>query len=159
MASLCWNGRITLVLLVLSLTTLLSLPKYPPILLVPDFLETYLSTLFNRGEKTESEYKFLRPKAPHFGRAHGLPKTHKPFLSVPKFRPIIDTTNTPHHDVGKFLSNLLNPLTLNDYTLRDCFESVDAIKAIPEHLFSEGYRYVSFDVESLSTNVPLKKNC
>ena len=70
---------------------------------------------------------------------------------------MIDTTNTPHHDVGKFLSNLLNPLTLNDYTLHDCFEAVDAIKAIPEHLFSEGYRYISFDVESLFTNVPLKK--
>ena len=101
-------------------------------------LQTYLSTHFKQGEITE--YKFLRPKAAAFGRAHRLPKTHKPFVSVPKFRLIINTTNTPHYNVGKFLSNLLNPLTLNDYTLRDSFEAVDAIKAIPEHLFSKGYR-------------------
>ena len=74
-----------------------------------------------------------------------------------KFRPITGTTNTPHYNVVKFLSNLLNPLTLNDYALRVSFEAVDTIKAIPEHLFSEEYRYVSLDIESLFTNVPLKK--
>ena len=66
-------------------------------------LQAYLRKLLNRGEISECEHKNLRPTFAHFGRAHGLPKTHKTFQSIPKFRPIIDTTNTPHYNVGKFL--------------------------------------------------------
>ena len=88
---------------------------------------------------------------------NGLPKTHKAFQSIPKFRPIIDTTNTPHYNVGKFLAGLLNPLTLNQYSLRDSFDAADAIKSIPPELFSQGYKFVPFDVESLFTNVPLRR--
>ena len=71
--------------------------------------------------------------------------------------PIIDTTTTPHYNVGKFLASLLNPLTLNQFNLNDTFDAVSAIKAIPSGLFDEGYRFVSFDVVSLFTNVPLKR--
>ena len=37
------------------------------------------------------------------------------------------------------------------------FDAVSAIKAIPPGLFDEGYRFVSFDVVSLFTSVPLKR--
>ena len=67
------------------------------------------------------------------------------------------TTNTPHCNVGKFLAGLLNPLTLNQYSLRDSFDAADAIKSIPPELFSQGYKFVSFDVKSLFTNVPLHR--
>lgn len=70
---------------------------------------------------------------------------------------MIDTTNTPHYNVVKFHSNFFNLQTLNDFTLRDSFEVVEAMKAIPKELFSVGYRYVSFDVESSFTKFPLKK--
>ena len=86
-----------------------------------------------------------------------MPKTHKKFDTLPKFRPIIDTTNTPHYNVGKFLSNLLHPLTLNDYSLTNSFDAVTQINNIPKHLFREGYQFVSFDVVSLFTNVPLSR--
>ena len=76
---------------------------------------------------------------------------------MPPFRPIIDTTGTPHYNVGKFLAKLLNPLAQNEYTLRDSFHAVSEIKSIPKELFAEGYRLVSFDVVSLFTNVPLTK--
>jgi hypothetical protein len=46
---------------------------------------------------------------------------------------------------------------LNAYHLKDSFETAERIKAIPEHLLEEGYRFVSFDVKSLFTNVPLSK--
>ena len=120
-------------------------------------LQNYLLTLRNRNEISESEFNFMRPKAASLGRAHGLPKTHKQFSDIPAFRPIIDTTTTPHYNVGKFLASLLNPLTINDYNLKDTFDAVSAIKAIPPDLFDQGYRFVSFDVESLFTNVPLKR--
>ncbi len=120
-------------------------------------LQNYLLTLQKRDEISESEFKFMRAKAASFGRVHGMPKTHKTYTGIPPFRPIVDTTSTPHYNVGKFLASLLNPLTINKYNLTDTFEAVSAIKAIPENLFEEGDRFVSFDVESLFTNVPLKR--
>ena len=118
-------------------------------------LQSFLCTLLQRGEISQSD--FLRPKAAHFGRAHGLPKVHKHYNDLPPFRPIIHTTGTPHYNVGKFLAKLLNPLAQNEYTLRDSFHAVSEMKYIPKELFSEGYRLVSFDVVSLFTNVPLTK--
>ena len=69
-------------------------------------LQNYLSTLRNRGEISETEYKFLRPKSASFGRAHGLPKIHKHFDNLPSFRPIVDTTTTAHYNIGKFVASL-----------------------------------------------------
>ena len=120
-------------------------------------LQSYLHTLLKRNEITQTEYEFMRPTAAHFGRAHGIPKIHKQYLSLPTFRPIIDTTNTPHYNVGKFLSRLLNPLTSNEFSLTDSFDAVNSIQNIPKHLFNEGYQFVSFDIQSLFTNVPLNR--
>ena len=85
-----------------------------------------------------------------------MPKTHKSFKDLPAFRPIVDTTTTPYYNVGKFLSSLLNPLTINDYNLRDSFHAVSQIKTIPHSFFDQDYRFVSFDIASLFTN-PLKR--
>ena len=120
-------------------------------------LQKYLSTLLKRNEITWNEYNALRPKATHFGRAHGLPKVHKTFSFLPKFRPIIDTVNTPYYNIGKFISSLLNPPTLNEFSLSDSFDAVSSIKNIPAHLFPEGYQFVSFDIESLFTNALLSR--
>ena len=76
---------------------------------------------------------------------------------MPSFRPIIDTTNTPHYSDEKFLTRLLNPLTQNVYLIKDLFEAVDRIRSIPTELFDEGYGYFSFDVTSLFTKVSLNK--
>ena len=120
-------------------------------------VQNYLKTLCKRGKITESEKKAMRPKFAQIARAHGLPKTHKPFEHLPKFRPIIDTTNTPYYGVSKFLSNLLNPLTENQYVAKDSFTAANKIREIPKKLFDHGYQFVSFDVESLFTSVPLSK--
>ena len=52
---------------------------------------------------------------------------------------------------------MLNPLTVNKFSLSDSFDVVTHIKKIPKQLFVEGYQFVSFDVESLFTNVPLSR--
>ena len=114
-------------------------------------------TFINWGEIFECDHKNLRPAFAHFGRAHGLPKTHKIFQSIPTVRPIIDTTNTLHYNVSKFLAGLLNPLTLNQYSLCYSFDAADAIRSIPPELFSQGYKFVFFYVKSLFTNVPLHR--
>jgi hypothetical protein len=130
---------------------------YDPTLTRLHSLQNYLLKLHQRNEITDEQLDALRPMTAHFGRAHGLPKTHKKFDTLPKFRPIVDTTNTPHYNVGKFLSSLLNPLTLNDHSLSDSFDAVININNIPKHLFQEGYQFISFDVESLFTNIPLSR--
>ncbi len=76
---------------------------------------------------------------------------------LPKFRPIIYTTGTTHYPVGKFISELLQPLTHNEYILKNTFDTANRIKAIPPALFAKGYEFVPFDVESVFTNGPLQR--
>ena len=120
-------------------------------------VQNYLNTVVSRGKLTENDKMEMRPKSSRLGRAHGLPKIHKIYTNIPSFSPIVDTTGTAHYGVGKYLSNLLNPLTLNEYSLKDSFEEMQRIHSIPTDLFTQGYRYVSFDIVSLFTNVLLKK--
>ena len=99
----------------------------------------------------------MTPKNGKLARAHGLPKIHKDYSNIPKFRPIVDTTGIPHYSAGKFVTNLLDPLSINKFTLKDSLDAVNKIKSISPHLFDDGYNYVYFDVESLFTNVPIKR--
>ena len=46
---------------------------------------------------------------------------------------------------------------MNEFTLKDSFDAVNKIKNVPPHLFDDGYNYVSVDVKSLFTNVPIKR--
>ena len=62
-------------------------------------VQNFLKTLCKRNEITESEKKAKRPKFAPIAQAHELPKTHKLFEHLPKFRPIIDTTNTPYYSI------------------------------------------------------------
>ena len=120
-------------------------------------LQQYVRTLKKRNEISEEAYKQMYPKNAKIGRAHGSAKVHKEFDRIPPLRPIVDTIGSTHYGVGKFISTLLHPLTLNQYHLKDSFEAAEKINAIPGHLFEEGYQFVSFDVKSLFTNVPLEK--
>ena len=118
-------------------------------------VQNYLNTLFNRGKISNDDKKRMRPKFSQIGRAHGLPKTHKKFEVLLPFRPKVDTTNRPYYGITKFLANLLNPLTLNDFTAKDSFDAANKIQQISKELFDSGYRFVSFNVIALFTNVPL----
>ena len=121
-------------------------------------IQNFLRTLKKRGEINEEEFKTMFPDNAKIGRAHGTAKVHKDFARIPPLRPIVDTIGSTHYGVGKFITKLLNPLTQNDYSLKDSFEAAHRIRNdIPDSLYDEGYVLVSFDVKSLFTNVPLKK--
>ena len=120
-------------------------------------VQNYLKILCKRCEITKSEKNAMRPKFAQTARAHCLPKTDKPFQHLPKFRKIIDTTNTPYYGISKFLSKLLNLLTENQYVVKDSFTVANKIREIPKELLDHGYRFVSFHVELLFTLVPLSK--
>ena len=82
----CW-AQLELTDALLLTTTLVRLSKN----------QRFINTMYNRGEIAKQEKKEMRPKSATTGRALGLPVTHKQFDSIPKFRPIIDTTNTPYY--------------------------------------------------------------
>ena len=94
-------------------------------------LQTCLNTLQKRSEITLEDKNLMRPNFAQIGRAHGLPKIRKDCQDIPPFRPIADTTSTFHYGIGKYLSSLPNPLTINNYSIKDCFEAAKRIKAIP----------------------------
>ena len=118
-------------------------------------VQNYLNTLLNCGKTSNKEKKC--PKLAQIGVARGLPKTYKKCEVLPPFRPIADTANTPYYDIAKFLANLLNGLTLNDFTVNDSFDDANKVQEIPKKLFDSGYKFVSFDIKSLFTNEPLAK--
>ena len=114
--------------------------------------------------KSCSSLEILRPrlilgfkviKFDQIASAHGLPKIRISYDTLPSFRSIVDTTNTPHYGIGKYLSSLINPLTHNDYSVKDTFEAVSQIYSILAELFERGSQYYSLDDVSLFTNVPL----
>ena len=100
-------------------------------------VQNYLNTLVSRGELIENDKMEMRPKSARLGRAHGLPKIHKDYTNIFSFRPIVNTTCTVYYGVGKYLSNLLNSLTLNEYSLKDSFEATQRIHSIPTELFAQ----------------------
>ena len=131
--------------------------KNDPTLTTLKTVQNYLNNLCKRNEITEAEKKQMTPMSVQLGRTHGLPKIHKVFANIPNFCPIIDTTNTPYYKTGQYLSSLLQPLTINDYFLKDSFDTANKIKSIPSEIFEDGYQFGSFDIEFLFTNVSFNK--
>ena len=76
---------------------------------------------------------------------------------LPNFRPIVDKTSTCYYNVDSYLTELLNPLTQNEFIIRDSFDAADKIKSIPADVFDDGYIFASFDVESLFTDLSLQQ--
>ena len=83
--------------------------------------------LHKRDEITLGHKNLMRPKFAQIGRAHGLPKMHKDHRDIPTFRPIVETASIPHYGIAKFLSSLLNPLTINNYSVKNLFEAAKLI--------------------------------
>ena len=103
-------------------------------------------------ELSESEYNFIRPVGSQRPRLYGLPKTHKTGTPL---RPILSLVGSAEHSLAKFLNTLLEPVTMrfSDHTIKDSFTFANFIRTTP----AENTYMVSFDVQSLFTNVPLKE--
>ena len=80
---------------------------------------------------------------------YGLPKIHK---ETTPLRPILAAYNTPTYPLAKFLIPILQPLTVNDYTLQN---SYDFYNKISTFTFNGPMFMSSFDITSLFTNIPL----
>ena len=73
--------------------------------------------------------------------------------STPPFRPIVSSIGTYNYNLAKYLCNLLSPHIPTEHCATDTFTFVQDIQ--PLSMF--GKFMVSFDVESLFTNIPLEE--
>ena len=122
--------------------------------LFKDFLRRH----FQNYEK----YDKMTPDSNQPGRIYGTAKTHK-FDSVEdinlqdlKFRPIIAQTGTYTYKTAQVIGEYLKPLcSKNDFIIRNTQDFADILKAQPQ--LQEDEEYVSYDVESLFTNIPIEE--
>ncbi|CAH3174309.1 unnamed protein product, partial [Porites evermanni] len=88
-------------------------------------------------------------------------RCHKPRSpnSTPPFRPIVSSIGTYNYSLAKYLSNLLQPhrASSENRSIPSTFIASDSFTFVKEinDLSLHGMFMVSFDVESLFTNIPL----
>ena len=83
---------------------------------------------------------------------YGSAKVHKIVTDyLPSFRPILSAIGTPTDKIAKFLVSMLEPLTTNEYTIKDSITFAEELKNFDSKLVM-----ASFDIESLFTNIPLQ---
>jgi len=114
-------------------------------------LSEKLLTLKQSGHISEAVCNKIRPRHKQPPRIYGLAKTDK---SGTPLRPIVSCVNTFAYDLSTFLANILSPLAGNsNFTVKNStdFASTIASEEIQDHEIM-----VSFDVESLFTNVPIE---
>ena len=101
---------------------------------------------------SENVYEHVRPVGSRAGVLYGLPKIHKPDAPI---RPIISAVSTYNYKLAKYLDSILKPIFESDeYMVQDTFDFVEKVRDlnVDEHKY-----IVSFDVESLFTNVPTRE--
>ena len=113
-------------------------------------LSEKLLTLKRNGHLSEAVYNKIRPRHKQPPRIYGLPKIHK--ADVP-LRPIVSCVNTFAYDLSAYLANILSPLTgKSEFTVTN---SAHFASTISSETIRDNEIMVSFDVESLFTNVPV----
>lgn len=88
-------------------------------------------------------------------KIYGLPKMHTVGNSnnLPPFRPIISCIGSCNYMLAKYLRDLLRPHVPLEYSVNDSFSFVKEINSLD----TNNHFMVSFDIESLFTNIPLKE--
>ena len=108
-------------------------------------------SLKRNGRISGAVYNKIRPRHKQPPRIYGLPKIHK--ANIPS-RPTVSCVNTFAYDLSAFLANILSPLTGNsDFMVTN---SAHFASIISSEKIQDNEIMVSFDVESLFTNVPIE---
>ena len=113
-----------------------------------DKLQRFLRTLLKEKIITKDSYDFLFAAGSSPGVLYGLPKIHKKGNPL---RPILSAIGTFNYNLAKFFVPILEPLTQNEFTVKNSFEFVSELK----NLNFQQFTMASFDIESLFTNIPL----
>ncbi|XP_044761653.1 uncharacterized protein LOC123318931 [Coccinella septempunctata] len=111
-----------------------------------------IKSLVNKGYITQTQGKRLYNYNSVPARFHGLPKIHKPTLTI---RPIISCINTPSSKLSVFISDILSKYlsaSSSIYFIEDSFSFADLIN---DFQLPDNYVIISLDVISLFNNISL----
>ena len=97
--------------------------------------------------------KDLNPSGSRPGIMYGLAKVHRIVTGgLPSFRTILSAIGTPTYKLAKFLVPILEPLTTNEYAIKDSFTFAEELQSFDSKLVM-----ASFNIGSLFTNIPLQE--
>ena len=115
----------------------------------PTFKEWF--NLVDSNSMSKEMRKSVKPVRTRPGIMHKNFKVHEQQVyGCPLFRPILSGLQTSACNLAKFLVPILNPLTKNEYTVKDSFQFAEEI-CEQDPTLSMG----SLDVDSLFANMPL----
>ena len=78
-----------------------------------------------------SNIRILSPSGSRPGIMYGLAKVHKIVRDgLPSFRPILSAIGTPTYKLAKFLVPILEPVTTNEYTIKDSFTFAEELQSV-----------------------------
>ena len=113
--------------------------------------DTIFTNLVDSNSMSKEMSKFVKPVGTRPGIMYGNCKWHKQQVDgCPPFRSFLSALQTPTYNLAKFLVPIVNPLTKNEYTVKDLFQFAEEI-CEQDSTLSMG----SLDVDSLFTNIPL----
>ena len=118
-------------------------------------LQRFLRKFKNNKCLDDVEYEKIYPSGSCPAKIYGSPKVHKPFdsNSLSNFRPIVSSIGTYNYNLSKYLCELLSPNLPNEFCTKDTFTFVEELKEVS---INDKF-LVSYDVNSLFTNIPLKE--
>ena len=86
-------------------------------------------------------------------KSHKFDSTDNIELTKLKFHPIINQTETYTYKAAKLISRCLKLLCGSEYTIKDTQSFAKLVKELPP--LKEDKENVSYDIESLFTNIPV----
>ena len=122
-------------------------------------LEKFQNFLYHNF-KSHPRYNNMRPVSYQPARFFKTAKTHKfdGYSSINannlKLRSIIDQWNTFTYSATKIVSDYLQPIAQNEYVIKDTLLFAEMIKY---DILDPEEEYVSYDVESLFTSIPVSE--
>ena len=126
-----------------------------PTLLREGRLKRFITQLKKKRSIDDDTYCNIFPKGSQPAKFYGLPKLHKKRDNhrQPPLRPIVSSIGAYNYNLAKYLSSLLVPLLPDKYSVKDSFSFVEELRSFD---FNNKF-LISFDVESLFTNIPLNE--
>ena len=141
-----------LMLLLNDSNTYQILPAKPnPINAIQQSVNKLLLRFFRENKINPPTYYFLKCDKGVTPKVYGLPKIHKPNLPL---RPIVSFIGSPTYNLSRYLVNILSPLLNHNHSVKNSSEFVQIINRCS---VDDLDCFVSFDVVSLFTSVPLQE--
>ncbi|CAF3810389.1 unnamed protein product [Adineta steineri] len=108
-------------------------------------------TLLTGDPTGTQQYRYIKPVGSISARLYGLPKVHK--TNVP-LRPIVSCIQSYNYRLGKFLVDIVKSIRNSTYSLKN---SDAFIRCLKENSSLSIHKMISFNVESLFTNIPVNR--